>query len=247
MPRDYLPLSTPDLSAFARSLGRSLKERSESGPPGHVELLNLIARAAGHRNLAALQAASRAPRLRLAVEDRPAPPPLSANARKALQQFDSRGRLLRWPVKFSVQRLAMWVLWTHFDRRRTYTEAEVNAVLKALNAFGDHVTLRRELINHRLMQRKSDGSEYRKCAARPDDEERALLAAWHALRARRTSDSGPQVAGEEVQRLRGHLGVQRSAVHARGVAADRLGCQPAAQRGAGREENVVRGAGQDAE
>jgi hypothetical protein len=79
-----------------------------------------------------------------------------------------------------VQRLAMWVLWTHFEAKRIYTEAEVNAVLKTLNDFGDHVTLRRELIDHRLLARKSDCSEYRKLPARPDAETRALLTAWRA-------------------------------------------------------------------
>ena len=84
-------------------------------------------------------------------------------------------------MKFSVQRLVMWTLRTRFDTKRVYTEKEVNAVLKQANHFGDHVTLRRELINHRLMQRKSGCSEYRKLAARPDDETRALIAAWRKL------------------------------------------------------------------
>ena len=56
----------------------------------------------------------------------------------------------------------MWVLWTRFDARRVYTEAEVNQMLKAWHIYGDHATLRRELINHQLMTRKSDCSEYRK-------------------------------------------------------------------------------------
>jgi hypothetical protein len=187
-----IPLSfvVPDASLFARALGTSLKTRADAGspPPGHVELLNLVARALGHRNLQALQAARppTLPQAPLAPEDRPAAPPLSANARKTLLQFDSRGRLLRWPNKFSVQKLAMWVLWTQFDGRRVYTEPEVNQILKAANAFGDHVTLRRELINHRLMTRKSDCSEYRKVPARPDDETRALLGAWRAMRRQRS-------------------------------------------------------------
>jgi hypothetical protein len=109
-----------------------------------------------------------------------APVSLSDNARKALAHFDQQGRLMRWPVKFSVQKLVMWVLWTRFDAKRSYTESEVNAVLKAANMFFDHVTLRRELINHRLMARQSDGSDYRKLPARPDDEARALLGAWRA-------------------------------------------------------------------
>ena len=33
-------------------------------------------------------------------------------------QFDHEGRLVRWPSKFSVQRLAMWLLWTRFEGRR---------------------------------------------------------------------------------------------------------------------------------
>lgn len=179
MSRELASFVVSDLSAFARSLGHALAAREETRPPGHVELLNLIARAAGHRDVQALRASLRIPSAPLADEDR-SPQPLSANARKTLRQFDSRGRLLRWPTKFSVQRLALWLLWTRFDSRRVYTEKEVNAVLKAANAFDDHVTLRRELIDHRLMTRKSDGSEYRKLPARPDAETRAMLSAWRA-------------------------------------------------------------------
>ena len=140
MSRLALPLLVPDASQFARALGTSLKTRHASGspPPGHVELLNMMARALGHRNLQSLQAGvpltPALPQPPLALEDRPAPPALSANARKALMQFDSRGRLLRWPTKYSVQTLAMWLLWTLFDGRRVYTEKEVNEVLKAANA-----------------------------------------------------------------------------------------------------------------
>ncbi len=195
MSRLPLSLVLPDASLFAKSLGQSLKTRHASGspPPGHVELLNLLARALGHRNLQSLQAAASSPATTLqhppwpdtplpvaplAAEDRPPPLALSENARKALMQFDSRGQLLRWPSKFSVQKLAMWVLWSHFDGRRVYSEREVNEVLKAANGFDDHATLRRELVNHQLLTRKADGSEYRKLAARSDDESRALLQAW---------------------------------------------------------------------
>jgi hypothetical protein len=180
MPRKAVPFVTPDLSAFARSLARALGEREEAKPPSHVELLNLIARAAGHRNLQALRAAMLAPAAAPTSEDPSPPLPLSAHASKALRQFDSHGRLVRWPTKFSVQRLALWVLWTRFEARRVYSEKEVNAVLKAANAFDDHVTLRRELVDHRLLARKSDCSEYRKLPARPDPEARALLSAWRA-------------------------------------------------------------------
>lgn len=204
MPRSPLSVVVPDASLFAKALGQSLKTRHAAGqpPPGHVELLNLVARALGHRNLQSLQAAARATPLPdpvLAAEDRPPPARLTDNARKALGQFDSRGRLLRWPVKYSVQTLAMWVLWTLFDGRRVYTEAEVNQILKAANAFGDHATLRRELINHRLMTRKSDCSEYRKLPARPDAEARALLQAW---RLQRRTLTGERVERDDSPRRR---------------------------------------------
>ena len=177
MPREVVSLVVPDLSLFARSLARALTERDPATPPGHVEMLNLIARAAGHRNVQALRASQSLPR---PAEERSPAPPLSDNARRALRQFDREGRLVRWPTKFSVQRLAMWVLWTRFETRRVYSEKEVNAVLKAANGFGDHVTLRRELVVHRLLTRKDDGSEYRKLPARPDAEARAVLTAWRA-------------------------------------------------------------------
>jgi len=111
------------------------------------------------------------------AEPAPPAPVLSAHAKKALEHFDPAGRLERWPQKLSVQRLAMWVLWTRFDARRVYTEAEVNQILKGWHLYGDHVTLRRELIDHKLLVRKSDCSEYRKLPLEPDDEVRALLQA----------------------------------------------------------------------
>ena len=194
MSKEVFSIRIDDVSSFARSLGEALRERhaARPAPPGQVELLNLIARARGQRNWQALRRSLSA--LPLAAAPVPvaavrssAPArsgadavPLSANARKALAYFDDRARLQRWPVKFSIQKLVMWVLWTRFDAKRVYTESEVNAVLKEANAFSDHVTLRRELINHRLMARKSDCSEYRKLPARPDDETRALLGAWRA-------------------------------------------------------------------
>ncbi len=194
MTKELFALQIADVSAFARTLGQALQQRHDSRPtpPGQVELLNLIARTQGQRNWAALRLALRerpmAPPLATAKASTLAPQaradvpplPLTDNARKALGQFDQRGRLMRWPVKYSVQKLVMWVLWTRFDAKRSYTEAEVNAILKAANLFFDHATLRRELINHKLMSRQSDCTDYRKLPARPDDEARALLTAWRA-------------------------------------------------------------------
>ena len=179
MTREAIPFAVPDLSQFARTLGRSLKERHalKTEPPGHVELLNLLARAGGHRNIQSLRATVSLQPVAVNADE---PQTLTALARKTLGHFDARGRLAHWPQKFSVQQLAMWPLWTLFDARRVYTEREVNEILKAWHSFGDHATLRRELINHRLLERKPDCSEYRKLPRRPDAQVRWLLNAWRA-------------------------------------------------------------------
>ncbi len=172
MTRLLVPLVAPDVSALAKTLKAVLDERHGAGrsPPSHVELLNLLARAAGRRNFATLKA-----------RPEPAPPAaLSATARKALMQFDDARRLARLPNKLSVQRMANWALWTRFAARRTYSEKEVNAVLNAHHTFGDQATLRRELVNMKLLGRKDDCSQYWKEPRRPDADVQAFLRAWRA-------------------------------------------------------------------
>lgn len=219
--RPRLSLQCDDLSGFAKTLRTQLAAHHEAhaSVPGHVQLLNMLARAAGHRNLQALRAQAAAGRGRPVDEApptaealaaagsaasasgpaiNPAAPgdetpesalALSPAAAKALSQFDDWGRLTRWPHKFSVQRLAMWALWARFEGGRTYTEREVNDILKAWTIYGDHVTPRRELVEMKLLSRKPDCSSYWKEPRRPEDEARALL---QALRARRP-DSRPGI------------------------------------------------------
>ena len=228
MTRTALPYAAPDLSALARLLERALADHhiTHGRLPGHVEMMNLLARGAGKRNLQELQAdaarqasttlPSAAPATTVADAwfdaptlldaatpsgQEPPAPPLTERAARTLKCFDSSGRLLRWPPKLSQQRLAMWVLWTRFDGRRVYTEAEVNRVLKAWHVYGDHATLRRELINHALMTRKSDCSEYRKLPLEPDAEIRALLQALRSdarKRPARRSNRPPRVLPKAV-------------------------------------------------
>ena len=228
MTRTALPYSAPDISALARVLERGILDlhTTHGRLPGHVEMMNLLARGAGKRNLHELkaEAARDAAQARLLevvatpVQSSPgdadrdpwfdAPaltaaattpvevrtPPLSERAAKTLKCFDDAGRLARWPLKLSQQRLALWILWMRFDARRVYTEAEVNRVLKAWHVYGDHATLRRELVDHGLMTRKDDCSEYRKLAQSPDEEVQGLM---HALRTRqspaRRSNRPPRV------------------------------------------------------
>lgn len=183
MSRDVVPLPVPDLSVFTRALARSLHAAlAEDGKiPSHQTLMNLVVRAAGHRNVQALRASASEPRLGRPVAP---PPPLTPHARKMLEHFDEAGRLARWPSKFSVQRLAVWVLWMPFESKRLYREREVDEFLKRAHTYGDHVTLRRELVNHGLLGRERDGSVYWKLTPRPDPEAHAAMRAWRAALAR---------------------------------------------------------------
>jgi hypothetical protein len=185
MPRELMPLHAADLSTFAKALRAQLAERLDSGAglPGHVEMLNLLARAAGHRNVQALKAARPVvapPADTTAAPHRwhgPKHPALGAAADRVLRLFDAHGRLLRWPARRAEQVLALWCLWLPFDGKRRYSEREVNEVLNMHHAFGDHCLLRRELVEAKLLARTPGGAEYRKLAARPDDETAALLRA----------------------------------------------------------------------
>ena len=184
MPRTEVPLHAADISRFAKSLHRELKQTHEQAQrlPGHVELLNMLARAAGYRNFQGLRARPPAP---APVQDVPqAPLALTDTAARALRQFDAPGRVTRWPIKYSVQRLMLWGLWMRFDARRRYSEREVNEVLNAWHLFGDHCTLRRELVEIKMLARKDGGAEYRKLPCRPDAEAMALM---RALRSRHSA------------------------------------------------------------
>jgi hypothetical protein len=187
-----LSFAVPDVSALAKSLRASIE--SASGAPTQVQMLNWLAKCAGHRNYQSFRAhAMSAPvpkdtivastvlgaRKTVTSTENIV---LSAHAAKALTQFDTDGKLARWPHKFAVQRIALWALWMRFDAKRRYTEKEVNSVINAWHLYGDHATLRRELVNMKLLARESDCSVYWKLAQQPADDVKAFLRALRASR-----------------------------------------------------------------
>lgn len=180
--RDLVPLYAADVSTFCKNLRRQLTE-SGHGAPGHLALLNMLAKSAGHRNFQVLKAM---PRALVAPEVPPAnadSPPLSIPRdlpctpamKKLLACFDSEGRLTRFPHKYASQQLAIWAVWSRLPLRRELTEAEVNRYIDLAHTYGDPVTLRRELVNARLLWRTIDGRVYKKLAAKPDAEAKAFL------------------------------------------------------------------------
>nr|WP_255719630.1 DUF2087 domain-containing protein [Pelomonas sp. P8] len=156
------------MSTFAKSLRTQLLAHEQT--PGHQTLLNMLARAAGHRNLQHLQ-------VRPPPPSPQAPAPHSDLVRRTLRLFDEQGRLTRLPVKRSLQLMALWGLWMRFDAKRPYREREVNQILTAWHGFGDYCTLRRDLVTQRLMARTADSSVYTKLPARPGEDAMALMRA----------------------------------------------------------------------
>lgn len=179
MPREALPLWVDDMSTFAKSLRTQLIKHFEARaePPGHQTLLNMLARASGGRNLQQLKAQPAvAPRgvQSLDVE-------LTELGRRALHQFDEQGRLIRLPAKRFVLLLVLWGLWMRFDAKRPYLESEVNQILNAWHCFGDHCSLRRDLVTQGLLARTADSSVYTKLPARPNAEAAALMRTLRQL------------------------------------------------------------------
>ncbi|MCB1389413.1 MAG: DUF2087 domain-containing protein [Rhodobacteraceae bacterium] len=172
MSRDLIPLSTPDLSGFARSLSRQLGAREAL--PSHLELLNMLARAAGFRNHQHLRA-THAARTRLATP----PEDESTDFRlveRALGCFDGAGMLVRWPARRQLQALCLWALWARIPAGETLDEPRINRCLDTLHGFGDRALLRRDMIGLGLLDRSPDGRVYRRVEQRPPPEARALLA-----------------------------------------------------------------------
>ncbi|WP_116131923.1 DUF2087 domain-containing protein [Tropicimonas sp. IMCC34043] len=163
MAREDMPLYIADVSAFSRNLRAGLERLGQL--PGHLEMLGLIAASAGHRNYQLLKART------------PAAPALDGPAEKALRVFDAEGRMRRWPAQTQVQALCLWVLWHRLPAGCEMTEPEVNAILRAADGFGDHVLLRRSLVDHKLVTRSRDGRIYRRIEQRPPEAARAVLRA----------------------------------------------------------------------
>ena len=94
---------------------------------------------------------------------------------QALRRLLANGPLTALPVRSADEQLLLRMAARRFQAQKKYREAEVNALLRAwlqtLSApFGiDHVTLRRRLVDTRLLMRETSGSSYWVDASRLDD------------------------------------------------------------------------------
>lgn len=171
MPRLSHAFVVDDISALARFLTREIATRSEA--PGHLDMLNMLARAAGYRNFQHFKA-------RRAAAEEDASPAGAVNRTRidlALRCFDAQGLFARWPSRVSQQDLCLWALWSAIPPRREFPEKDFNAFLKARHAFGDHALLRRSLYDLGLVTREKDGSAYRRIERKPPLEAEAFIRA----------------------------------------------------------------------
>ncbi len=171
MSRLHHSYTAPDVSALARALKRELDGRDRK--PGHVEILNILARATGFRNYQQMLA-SQAARARLELAPLQAETVDYRRVESAARCFDG-DVLTRWPAKTRQQQLCLWRLWSLFPGGRDLCEPEVNALLKKNNGFGDHVLLRREMFNQGLLTRTPDCKTYRRVERRPPADALALI------------------------------------------------------------------------
>ena len=95
----------------------------------------------------------------------------------ALKRLLANGPLTAYPTRRSDQELLLRLAAARFDYWRAYSEAEVNELLAAwLDTFCapysiDHVSLRRYLVDARLLARDTSGTIYRLTAPAPAVEE----------------------------------------------------------------------------
>ena len=74
---------------------------------------------------------------------------------------DADGRLIQWPARLKLKRLAVEMLVPKFEPAREYSEKEVNELLNRWHTFNDWALLRRLLCDWGYLERERDGSRYR--------------------------------------------------------------------------------------
>ena len=172
MTRSVFPFYAGDISELARSLHSQLAGCDHT--PGHVELLNMLARAAGSRNFQHFRAKIVAEKRLMRPAEIPAPIDY-VELRRLSRYFDANGRWIRWPTKFSHQDPCLWVLWSKVPPRKTFSEKQMNELLLANHLFEDPALLRREMKERRMVTRTLDGSVYRRVERKPPQTAVALI------------------------------------------------------------------------
>ena len=168
MSRTAIPLVIDDVSSFAKRLRKELADKTDE--INHTNFLSAIARAAGYKNHQHLKSLS------TKLETVSDPMFQGRAIERASKCFDENGNLFRWPKQHSARLLALWAIWSKVPAKTPLSEPEVNALLKENASFGDHVLLRRLLVDTQLMTRTNDGSTYRRVEQSPPLQAAVLIS-----------------------------------------------------------------------
>lgn len=174
-----LPLHVADISAFARTLRVRLSEMETV--PSHVEMLNLLSKAGGYRNFQHLKA-TLTPADKSETQPQSITPNDHKRINKLMRHFDSQQRLIRWPGKFTLRMLCLWVMWSHIPPRASQTELEINELLTRWHLFEDHALLRRELVDRGFIKRTPDGRQYTRIERQPPMDAMELFSRFRQTR-----------------------------------------------------------------
>lgn len=79
--------------------------------------------------------------------------------KKILRDYTHDGKIVHLPAKQARLMVLLRYLATHFEPNRMYSEAEVNAIIKAVYE-KDHVSLRRDLVDTGYLHRERGGGSY---------------------------------------------------------------------------------------
>ena len=172
MTKPVFPFYANDISELARSLHSQLAACDHT--PGHVELLNMLARGAGSRNFQHFRANLVAEKRLMRPAESVAPIDY-VELQRLSRYFDANGRWVRWPTKFSQQDPCLWVLWSRVPPRKTFSERQINELLLANHLFEDPALLRREWIERRMVTRTLDGRVYQRVERTPPQVALALI------------------------------------------------------------------------
>lgn len=75
--------------------------------------------------------------------------------------IDTEGRVTRWPKKAIERDEVLHYLADKFQKERTYTENEVNEILRKWHTYNDWSSLRRDLVGYGYVTRDRSGLAYK--------------------------------------------------------------------------------------
>jgi hypothetical protein len=169
MSRISVRLDITDLSRFAKSLSKQWPESK----PTHLSLMNLLAKSAGYKNFQHLKAQS----------ESTTQSPLTPNEKRWSRLISAVGCLIRWPSKRKDQLAVLWRIYDALPEFDRWEYRQLDGWIKDQIEFGDHVLVRREMVELEMIGRTDDGRMYWKVKQEMPEEFIPFIARSRKLKA----------------------------------------------------------------